>query len=138
MPKNTDNLKKGNPAHQFKKGERRASELGKKGGKQLKINNQLRKSFAAIGEAIGSQKPSAEAVKKLVKLYPDFAKDEINNKILMLARIAEKAKNGDLKAFEIFRDTIGEKPVDRLDQNVTHDIIDSIVIVDGKETITLN
>ena len=38
MARKTDNLKKGNPASQFKKGERRASELGKKGGKQLKIN----------------------------------------------------------------------------------------------------
>jgi len=138
MAKNTDNLKKGNPAYQFKKGERRASELGKKGGQQLKINNQLKKSFAAIGEAIGAQKPSKEAINKLVKLYPDFKKSEIDNKILMLARIAEKAKNGDLKAFEIFRDTIGEKPVDKLDQNVSHEMIDSVIILDGKETITLN
>lgn len=32
--------------------------------------------------------------------------------------ILEKAKNGDTKAFEIIRDTIGEKPVEKLEAEV--------------------
>jgi ribosomal protein L9 len=35
----------------------------------------------------------------------------------MSLSIIEKALNGDTKAFEVIRDTIGEKPTDKVEQN---------------------
>ena len=45
----------------------------------------------------------------------------------MTLAILEKAKTGDTKAFEVVRDTIGEKPVDKIimaevDQNVINEV----------------
>ena len=45
----------------------------------------------------------------------------------MTLAILEKAKTGDTKAYEVVRDTIGEKPVDKIimaevDQNVINEV----------------
>ena len=45
----------------------------------------------------------------------------------MTLALIERAKNGDTKAFEVVRDTIGEKPVDKVmiaevDQNVINEV----------------
>ena len=50
---------------------------------------------------------------------------------LSLALI-EKAMNGDTKAFEVIRDTIGEKPVDKVQTTVSN-YEDTLRAVDGDE-----
>lgn len=50
---------------------------------------------------------------------------------ISLALIA-KALNGDTKAFEVIRDSIGEKPVDKVQANVFN-YEDSLKAVDGDE-----
>lgn len=48
--------------------------------------------------------------------------------------LIDKAQSGDIKAFEVIRDTIGEKPVDREENevNMTYTIMPTVKI-DGKE-----
>ena len=56
--------------------------------------------------------------------------DNTQNK--MSLALIEKAMKGDTKAFEIIRDTIGEKPVDKVQANVFN-YEDSLKAVDGDE-----
>ena len=91
----------------------KAQALGAKGGRQKGINARIRKSFAQIGEGLALCKPSKELIAKAKKLFPDIPEEEINNKLIIMGRLVEKAMKGDLKAIEMFRDTIGEKPTDK-------------------------
>ena len=56
------------------------------------------------------------------KINENLKKPEIQNylKTLLFAALIKKAANGDTKAFEVIRDTIGEKPTDK--QEITSDI----------------
>lgn len=50
----------------------------------------------------------------------------------MSLALIQKAMNGDTKAFEIIRDSIGEKPVDKVQANVFN-YEESLKAVDGDE-----
>lgn len=72
-------------------------ELGKKGG-------------IASGEARRRKKTLREELIALLEM------NDNNNKISVA--ILNKALNGDIQAFTTIRDTIGEKPVDRVEADV--------------------
>ena len=55
-----------------------------------------------------------------------------NTQEKMSLSLISKALNGDTKAFEIIRDTIGEKPVDKIQANVFN-YEESLKAVDGDE-----
>lgn len=99
---NEANLEKGK-ATQFKSGEE-AAKAGAKGG-------------IASGEAKRARKTLRE---ELLLLLADDVTDKKGNKIqaqaAMSAAILKQALTGNTKAFEIIRDTIGEKPVDKVEQ----------------------
>ncbi len=59
-----------------------------------------------------------------------LSQDDNQNK--MSISLLKKAMNGDTKAFEIIRDTIGEKPVDKVQANVFN-YEESLKAVDGDE-----
>ena len=59
-----------------------------------------------------------------------LSQDDNQNK--MSISLLKKALNGDTKAFEIIRDTIGEKPVDKVQANVFN-YEESLKAVDGDE-----
>lgn len=50
----------------------------------------------------------------------------------MSLALIEKAMNGDTKAYEVIRDTVGEKPVDKVQANVFN-YEESLKAVDGDE-----
>lgn len=50
----------------------------------------------------------------------------------MSLALIEKAINGDTKAYEVIRDTVGEKPVDKVQANVFN-YEESLKAVDGDE-----
>lgn len=52
-----------------------------------------------------------------------------NTQESITAALLEKAMDGDVKAFEVVRDTVGEKPVDRIETNV--DIVIDFGRIDG-------
>ena len=76
-------------------------EIGRKGGLKTAENRRRRKSLK-------------EELLALLEI------NDNNNKISLA--ILEKAINGDIQAFTTIRDTIGEKPVDKVEQEVTNTI----------------
>lgn len=80
---------------------REAREIGKKGGKASAKARQERK---ALKDELLLLLSNGDTQKKV-----------------SLALI-EQAKNGNTKAFEIIRDTIGEKPVDKVETDLSFDI----------------
>ena len=81
---NTENLKKGNPDTQFKKGGRSAVEAGRKGGKASGISRNFK-----------------GALKKRLKDNPETMDKIIDS-------LVSQAENGDIKAVECLIDLNGE------------------------------
>lgn len=88
---NEENLKKGK-ATQFKSGEE-AARNGKKGGE-------------ASAKARAERKTLKEELLLLLS--------EGNTQKKVSAALIKKAKSGNVKAFEVLRDTIGEKPMEKI------------------------
>lgn len=95
-----DNLKKGK-ATQFKTGEKQAA-IAKKGG-------------IASGEAKRRKKLLKECLDELLeKDYMDKKGNKASGAEALASTLFKKALAGDLKAFELVRDTAGQKPVERV------------------------
>lgn len=54
-------------------------------------------------------------------LAPDAASG-LDNADAIAAALVTKALTGDIKAFEVIRDTIGEKPRDKVDNNISGEL----------------
>ena len=83
---------------------REACEKGKKGGKKSGEVRRARKTLAG----------------DLLSLLGRKDDDGNNFQAKISASLIAKAVNGDTRAFEIIRDTIGEKPVERVEANVNN------------------
>ncbi len=112
-----DNLKKGK-ATQFKTGEKQAA-IAKKGG-------------IASGKAKRRKKLLKECLDELLeKDYVDKKGNKASGAEALASTLFKKALAGDLKAFELVRDTAGQKPIDKImvadvDQE-TMDSVDQMV-----------
>jgi hypothetical protein len=85
-----------------------------KGAQASKKKREEAKTMQKIAEAMANSKPSKKIAKQIHALFPDMDIDSITNATLMLSKIFEKAVNEkDIRAFEVFRDTAGMKPVDK-------------------------
>lgn len=118
---NEQNLLKGE-ATQFKSGEQ-AVKAGAKGGR-------------ASGAAKRRKKDLAQALQILLdKKYTDQNGKKITGTEAISAKLFQKALNGDIRAFETLRDTVGQKPVEKvMVAQVNQDIIDEVermVLEDG-------
>lgn len=101
-PKQDANLLRGNPDTQFKTG-RKASELGKKGG-------------IASGEAKRARKTLREELETLLAEPAKNKEGEVIGTVqgAISTALIKAALSGSVKAYEVIRDTMGEKPVDRV------------------------
>ena len=81
--------------------------------------------------ALKAQQKSMEAKKKYRPLR-EIAKEKLDEETWnkLLAAMIERAGRGDPKAFELLRDTIGEKPTDKLELQGTQDLAVNINIVE--------
>lgn len=55
---------------------------------------------------------------KALEIMPELDNEHLSLKASLVVTLIEKISNGDMKAFELMRDTIGEKPVEK--QEVTN------------------
>lgn len=97
----------------------KAVENGRKGGK-------------ASGESKRARKTLRE---ELLALLSQEIKDEngnpVNTQVAMSTSLIKEALGGNTKAFELVRDTIGEKPVDKVEQvNIDMEYKDSVNYVE--------
>ena len=54
-----------------------------------------------------------QVVKNMQEKFPELNMDDITYGLILLLKQYEKAKDGDAKAFELLRDTSGQKPVEK-------------------------
>lgn len=87
-------------------------ELSSRGGKATAAARQQRKTLK----------------EELLLLLED--KDNQKNMTIALLR---KALDGDIKAFEVVRDTIGEKPTDKIEADVNNDVTINITLEDESD-----
>lgn len=79
--------------------------------------NNARKAGIASGEARRKRKTIRAELEALLAKHPLNDKgeeSEMSYQSAMIAALVKKALKGDTKAFEIIRDTIGEKPAENL------------------------
>lgn len=108
------NLEKGKE-HQFNA--ETAAKAGAKGAAASAESKRARKTIRAELEALLSKHPVDKEGKE----------SELSYQSAMIAAIVKKALKGDTKAFEIIRDTIGEKPAERITlAQIDQDTIDEV------------
>lgn len=98
-----------------KRSKEEARRLGAKGGK-------------ASGEARRKKKLLKECFEILMeKDYVDRQGKKSSGAEALASTVFKKAMNGDLKAFELVRDTSGQKPIDKvMVADVDQDVIDEV------------
>lgn len=95
-----------------------ASDLGRKGGYNKAKNERKRKTLKELAQAIIGSKYPEEKIAELREAAPylDLNDDDITvGAAMLLCQIDKAIKEKDTKAFEIVRDTAGEKPVDKVE-----------------------
>lgn len=95
-----------------------ASDLGRKGGYNKAKNERKRKTLKELAQAIIGSKYPEEKIAELREAAPylDLEDDDITvGAAMLLCQIDKAIKEKDTKAFEIVRDTAGEKPVDKVE-----------------------
>lgn len=116
---------------------------GKRGEKGMANEKNLKKPSAKEAREKGAKggKRSGE-VRREKKLFQQAvlaaldAKGENGNTVLvdMIAAQVKKALNGDTRAFEVIRDTSGEKPADKVEAQVKNDNAELLKeFLDGKK-----
>ena len=110
-----------------------AKKNGRKGGIASGVAKAKRKQLKELAKAIldnGIQDDSQ--IERIREQLPDLNKQDVTWGLALLLKQFEKAKDGDPKAFELLRDTSGQKPVDQ--QQIDFGNSDRIEIkIDGED-----
>lgn len=97
---------------------KRARELQEKSVKKRMENIAKKKTFKAMLEL---------ALEELNRETGKTKREELNDAII------KRALRGDTKAYEVIRDTVGEKPVDKIEQNANVTAGITVKFADGAE-----
>lgn len=100
------------------------------------ISPEERKEKAAkAGKASGKARRKKKELKKLLELalsQPQADNTEEDNYTGITVALVNEALSGNVKAFEVIRDTIGQKPVEKIEQKVDTNIV-TISITDSED-----
>ena len=94
-----------------------ASKAGKASAKKRQQNKTFKE---IINKFLDGQVTNKELKEQMVKF--GFADDEVSNKSCAVFALWKEAIKGNTKAFELIRDTIGEKPIEQI-QNINPPVI---------------
>lgn len=115
MP-NIDNLK---PRTTLSKEE--AKEMGSKGGKASVKKRRERKAMKECFEMVlGLPLKDAKSREKIKNL--GIKDKDINNQVAIIVSMVNEALKGNVKAYESIRDTIGERPTEKV-ENINPPVI---------------
>lgn len=98
-----------------------ARERGRKGGRASAKKRQQNKTFKEIISNFLDGQVSDERLKQQMIDF-GFADKEVSNKSCAVFALWKEAIKGNTKAFELLRDTIGEKPIEQI-QNINPPVI---------------
>ena len=90
-----------------------ARERGRKGGQASAKKRQQNKTFKEIINKFLDGQVSDERLKQQMIEF-GFADKEVSNKSCVVFALWKEAIKGNTKAFELLRDTVGEKPQDKI------------------------
>ena len=93
-----------------------ARENGRKGGKASAAAKKRRKAMKEQLEMLLSLSLKNEDVKKKIKDLGVNVED-IDNQLAINLSLMNKALKGDVQAYQVIRDTIGEKPKDKIEHS---------------------
>lgn len=96
------------------------------------ISSRTARERSELGRKGAEKANRVKAERKTLKEELMLLLSQGNTQNKMSLALIEKALKGDTKAFEIIRDTIGEKPVDKVQANVFN-YEESLKAVDGNE-----
>lgn len=95
----------------------------------IPLNKRTKNEQREIAKMGGIKSGEKRRERKLLKDELLFLLETNNNQEKISIALIEKAKSGDVRAFEMIRDTIGEKPLDKQEIKNTTPII---VVADEK------
>lgn len=117
---NEQNLLRGNPETQFKSGQE-AAEAGRKGGIESGKSKRRAKTFKESLLTILDQN-ATDAQKEIAKQFITDTSDLTQRDIMNFSMLSEAINNGNVKAAQFVRDTVGEMPT--VKQEVTNTMSD--------------
>jgi hypothetical protein len=95
--------------------QKRISSLGGKATAKKKKQN---KTFQELAKTLLDRKTQPKYKSIVKEIFGELVDEEVNNRVAMLAAQTKKAiDEGDSKAFELLRNTAGEKPVEKVEVN---------------------
>lgn len=100
------------PSNKRTPSERR--EIARKAGIKSGEVRRAKKTFRTLFEDFGEMKITDEGLKEGLK-KAGIEEEEMVNKVAIAFSMYLKAISGDTRAFELIRDTMGEKPSDKID-----------------------
>lgn len=101
--------------------EKEQREITSKGGKASAKKRQQNKTFKEIINKFLNGQVSDERLKQQMIEF-GFADRDVSNKSCAVFALWKEAIKGNTKAFELMRDTIGEKPIEQI-QNINPPVI---------------
>ena len=105
--------------------EKEQREIRSKGGKRSGQVRAERKKFNELFNSFLEKKVTNEQIKEQMLQF-GFTDDECTNKNAMVLAQYKEAIKGSTQAFTAVRDTVGEKPVEQVQQLETPKIVDDI------------
>lgn len=90
-----------------------------------------RQTFQSVARMMLEMAPEPKIVEKLREFLPGVDDKEITNRVAMMQKMIEKALQGDNYAFQVVRDTAGEKPVEK--QEVIGTVANTYTQVDKED-----
>ncbi len=112
--------------------------IAAKGGRQSGITRRKKRDTREAAKLVLSLIPNLtpEQVENVILPSGVGAKERLDTALISLLAIAQKAMKGDVQAFEMLRNTAGEKPSDKVDVTSTDELSVEIVICGDEDTNT--
>jgi len=104
--------------------------IASKGGKKSGEVRKAKKTFKEIAEQLLNCDAPENIKAKIKKVAPDLSDEQIDVRLAIMQKQIIKALNGDNKSFELVRDTVGEKPVEKHElvtpaqKDAVHELLD--------------
>lgn len=97
-----------------------AVEYGRRGGKQSVKKKKQRKAFKESLEMLLQMKAPEVAIRQIKNQMPKIKDKDLNCQNAVLIGMVLAAIKGNVKAAEMIRDTIGEKPAEKVEATNTN------------------
>ncbi len=90
-----------------------------------------KQTFQSVARMLLEMAPTPDVIEKIKEYLPGLDDKQITNRLAMTQKMVEKAIKGDGGAFQVLRDTAGEKPVEK--QEITGAVANTYTQVDKKD-----